>query len=508
MKKILNRIILVIGIIFIILILISNVLFDVRLADDISEYANVEFIHVANLALVCLLSVGITCILKKIKLIEKIKPKYRIIIIVAILLIYFIAQVIWINYRNASPGWDSGSVYEIAKGLYKGDYEAISSSTYAEKNPHQIPLAFMESLALKIQGSENFRIFQYFNAIANVAIVIAIALISKELMPDCKYTSMCLIIAFIPLSLLTTFIYGDIVGLAFALWSIFFLIKSKKQERWYYVLMSSVLLALAIICRKNMLIFAIAEVIYLILNIILEKPKLKKTLLSFLIAIAFLLISLVPSKIIIALIQNKYNINSANQAPATTYFYMGMTTGERGNGWYNSNADWVWDYPIDEAKEMYNKAIKERTKYLITHPIDLIKFYTTKNVSMYAENTYAGLFYNESFCFGYDEYKNIEKDEAVISFHERLQLYQKALMIIIFGFTLIMLIKNRKDISNEELLLLLVFIGGFLFHNIWEAKSRYIIPYLVILIPLASKGIETKLKDYKDEERKKRKSKT
>ena len=100
MKKILNRIILVIGIIFIILVLISNVLFDVRLADDISEYANVEFIHIANLALVCLLSVGLTCILKKIKLIEKIKPKYRIIIIVAILLIYFIAQVIWINYRN------------------------------------------------------------------------------------------------------------------------------------------------------------------------------------------------------------------------------------------------------------------------------------------------------------------------------------------------------------------------------------------------------------------------
>ena len=496
MRRVLNKLLLIIGIIFLILVLISNVLFDVRLANDLSEYANVEFIHVVNFILVCILSVGLTYLFKKVELIEKLKPKYKVIIVVAILVLYFIAQIGWINYRNASPGWDSGSVYEIAKDLYNGNSEEVTNSLYAEKHPHQIPLAFTESVILRIQRSDHFRIFQYFNALANVAIVLALFFISKELIPNSKYIALCLGLAFIPLSLLTTFIYGDIVGLAFALWSILFLIKSKKQERWYYVLISSALLAFAIICRKNMLIFAIAEVIYLILNIILEKHELKKTLLSILMILVFLIISIIPSKIIIALIQNKYGINAANQAPATTYLYIGMTTGERGNGWYNSNADWVWDYPIDEAKEMYNNAIKERTKFFITHPKDLIMFYATKNISMYAENTYAGLFYNESFSFGYDEYKNEEKDAIVISFQERLQLYQKALMIIVFTFALVILIKNRKEISNEELLLLLVFIGGFLFHNMWEAKSRYIIPYLVILIPLASKGLVAILKDY------------
>ena len=495
MKKIINRILLVIGIIFIALILISNILFDVRLTNDLSEYANIELIQITNLLLVAILSVGLTYLLKKVELIEKLKPKYRIFIVVSLLVLYFIAQVVWINYRNASPGWDSQAVYEIAKDMYEGK-ETIDFN-YAEKNPHQIPLAFMESLVMKVQGSQSFRIFQYINALANIAIIVAIFLITKELMPNSKYVAMCFIIAFIPLSLLSTFIYGDILGLACALWSIFFLIKSKKKQKWYYVLISGIFLAFAIIFRKNMLIFAIAETLYLLLNIISEKPKLKKALLSIAITIIFLLISIAPSKIIITLVQRKYNLNSNNQSPATTYIYIGMTSGERGNGWYNSNADWVWDYPIEEAKAMYNKAIKERSKYLITHPIELIKFYAKKNVSMYAENTYASLYYNESFCFGYDEYKDIEKDNIVISFHERLQLYQKALMIIIFSFTIIMLIKNRKELSNEEILLLLVFIGGFLFHNMWEAKSRYIIPYLIVLIPLASKGILTKVKPIK-----------
>lgn len=65
MKKIINRILLVIGIIFIALLLISNILFDCRLTNDLSEYANIELIQVTNLLLVAILSVGLTYLLKK-----------------------------------------------------------------------------------------------------------------------------------------------------------------------------------------------------------------------------------------------------------------------------------------------------------------------------------------------------------------------------------------------------------------------------------------------------------
>ena len=48
------------------------------------------------------------------------------------------------------------------------------------------------------------------------------------------------------------------------------------------------------------------------------------------------------------------------------------------------------------------------------------------------------------------------------------------------------MIQNRKNLSLDVLFLITIFIGGFAFHVLWEAKSRYIIPYILVLIPVAS----------------------
>lgn len=55
--------------------------------------------------------------------------------------------------------------------------------------------------------------------------------------------------------------------------------------------------------------------------------------------------------------------------------------------------------------------------------------------------------------------------------------------------TILAIFKYHNDLSNEVLLLIIVLIGGFLFHTIWEAKSRYIISYILVLIPVASISI-------------------
>ena len=66
----------------------------------------------------------------------------------------------------------------------------------------------------------------------------------------------------------------------------------------------------------------------------------------------------------------------------------------------------------------------------------------------------------------------------------------KIVTSFIFAISLLVIINRRKNITNEAILLIVIFIGGFLFHTIWEAKSRYIILYVVILIPLCSIEIE------------------
>jgi hypothetical protein len=71
-----------------------------------------------------------------------------------------------------------------------------------------------------------------------------------------------------------------------------------------------------------------------------------------------------------------------------------------------------------------------------------------------------------------------------------IAIYQKALINLIYGGGLIAVIKNRKNLNNECILLITIFIGGVLFHTMWEMKSRYTMPYVVMIIPIANIGIQ------------------
>ena len=47
--------------------------------------------------------------------------------------------------------------------------------------------------------------------------------------------------------------------------------------------------------------------------------------------------------------------------------------------------------------------------------------------------------------------------------------------------------KKREPLENE--ILLIVILGGILFHMLWEAKSRYVLPYFVMMLPMAAAGL-------------------
>lgn len=58
----------------------------------------------------------------------------------------------------------------------------------------------------------------------------------------------------------------------------------------------------------------------------------------------------------------------------------------------------------------------------------------------------------------------------------------------VYLFALLYLIANGKTIRMSGLLLGIAFLGGFLFHLVWEAKGQYAVTYFVLLIPYAVQG--------------------
>ena len=50
------------------------------------------------------------------------------------------------------------------------------------------------------------------------------------------------------------------------------------------------------------------------------------------------------------------------------------------------------------------------------------------------------------------------------------------------------MICNHKSLNDRMDLLIVTFVGGVLFHIMWEAKAQYTIAYFVLLVPLAING--------------------
>jgi hypothetical protein len=139
-------------------------------------------------------------------------------------------------------------------------------------------------------------------------------------------------------------------------------------------------------------------------------------------------------------------------------------------------------------------------------PIDFLDFYIRKERAMWTENTYASFLYNSSEnMWNYEDEEKMKKTDAILQKCENIAIIlNKSIMILVFGNAIITLIRYRSKISKDSLLLVIIFTGGFVFQMLWEAKSRYIIPYIVILFPLIgidnTKYIKEKIYKNKKEE--------
>lgn len=422
--------------------------------------------------------------------------KYKYIILAIIVLIYSIFQIVWINNRMAEPSTDQEKTYNAAVAIAEGNiYEEIQKDNnvaYFESYSQQFGTAFIWSIIFKLIGTTNFTVIQYSNVIANVITIFSIYLICKELSKKYnvnKYLGIILIITFVTLPLLSTFVYGDLSSLAFALLSIYFIMKYTNTGKIRNAIFSMCLMLLSYMLRMNTLIFILGIQIYLFIEILSKRENKKQIIVKSILILGFFCI-MIPASCVKSYYCNECDINPNRAFPKMGYLYMGMTESTN-PGWYNIGRGHIGFYlDREEANDIYADSIKERANYFKENPKYFLNFYVRKLSSIWTENTYAGLHHNYSNNFKNKETANKLIDENLKKYENMIYTYQKSLVFLIFGISLIVIIQNRKNISNEVILLLTVFIGGFLFHILWEAKSRYVIPYIIVLIPLATIEID------------------
>lgn len=482
----------IIGIIFLVIVIALNLIFTADL--DASEHITISYnniFYIIGLLVIGLIIYFVSNILNKYLYKDEKKKKLRKILFISAISIYIIADILWTIFVRAPIVGDQVHVNSMGQLFYRGyDEEIINSDTYAgiplgeyiQAYNQQIPQAFLYSLFFRLIHIDEFGTPRALNVIAIIIILVAIYKIGNMISKNHKVNKvrlMVLFLTFLSLPMLSTFVYGDIPSLAFALLSVYYMMKFVDYNKLKYFTLATIFSMIAYMFRMNSLIFVIATVIYLLFNLFtkITSKTVKENIINALLIVIFIVVSIVPAQIVNDYYINKYNLDKSKEYPNISYILMGMSESWRGNGWYNEDIGEPALKNPESSKEEYAEKIKDRLTYFSQNMGYTFRFYTMKLASMWSENTYSAVRLN-LLHESEDDYLNVIK--------EPLTFYQKALLILMCVCSIIVLIQNRKNLSVNVIYLLLIFMGGFAFHIIWEAKSRYIIPYIVVLIPIAS----------------------
>lgn len=308
---------------------------------------------------------------------------------------------------------------------------------------------------------------------------------------------------------------------------------------------SILFLTLSVMLRKNSLIPVIAVLLVLLFEALRpgRNGKMRLGLLIMAVCLAVTSVGILP------LVQKCYEKKAGNTlssgVTAMSYLAMGMQEASRGCGWYNGfNIDTYDTAGMDTAiaNEISRLAIDERLTYFREHPGYTADFYLHKHLSQWADGTYASRQATLATYGGRSAFfKEVYEGSLSGGYIEWCNAWQNVLYLGVLVFCIDSLKKRRKskvvghmadqtaghtagctadqtaghtagrtaDQMADQLgadrhdadrhgadrlyiyVGLIAVLGGFLFHTFWEANSRYIFSYSLLLMPYCGAGVYT-----------------
>ena len=309
------------------------------------------------------------------------KKKKNLIFKISIIF-YALFNIVWCIVVRPAIVADQIHACNLAQTFYSGDdskflfnqtYAGIPLIEYIQAYYQQITLAFVFSIFFKIIHFDGIGILRVLNIIGNLGIVFALFKICTQL--DKKYKTnkvllLFLIFTFFSLTMLSTFIYGDIPSIALCLFSVYFMMKYVENKKISNAILASFLTMIAYMMRMNSLIFIIATVMYLLFSFFnnFKTHSLKHNIVELIIVFTYILISILPSNLVKSYYINKYNLDKTKAYPSISYFLMAMEESPRANGWYNESIGEPALKNPQEKKVEYVDEIKNRLNYFKDNP--------------------------------------------------------------------------------------------------------------------------------------------
>ena len=413
-------------------------------------------------------------------------------ILMAVSLLWIIGMGIWWNVSlDRRPEGDQAFIYGAASYFLEGDYSFLAPGGYCQLYPQQLGLiALMEGL-FAIVGKYQYFVFQMICVFMGAGIVF----LGRELQKQWKVSLenrifyLIMMMGCLPLLFYTSWVYGDVPSIFFALLAALFLSKFTEHTKWYYgigVVVSSVL---AVMVRKNSIIFLIAMGIMAVIFAIKNKKAQVLLVVAAVVAASFL-----GEQGIYAMYESRSGQKIEGGLPVSSWIAMGMQEHRGVCGWYNNMPKQVaeecnWDFKATE--NIVNDIIKQRMSDFTSNPTYGAGFYGKKILTQWNAPLYQSVYFSAKYegeakpaSGGLIEglYETDAGFFGVLGYADGMQFLVYVGMLLFFVFGL------KKEENPMHYVLLVTIIGGFLFSILWEAKARYSFPYFIMMYPYAGLG--------------------
>lgn len=430
-------------------------------------------------------------------------------LLLPLLFVCSIVFIVWINAMKLNPETDQKMIHDIAIAILNNNISNYTSTAqYLFLYPFQFGLSLFVSIIYKLFGT-NYLFIEYINAFCSIVNLLIVYYISKIIFKNEKIqkTLVFLLAGFsVYWMFFNVHFYGNIIGLTLALISLLCVLLYLEKRKFYYLIFAGFSIAFSIIIKTNYNIFLCGIILILILDLI-KAWNIKTLALIPIFIISYFVINFSYNIVF----QKVTNLDTSNcGVPMISYIYMGMSEPtDLSPGWYNSSTVDLFrekNYNVQETSDSSKKLINDRLLYFAKNPQSFAKYYSEKIASTWLNPTFQTIWCSLPGV----RYRYYEEYANYISYHEKalsmvggklakveeicFDIYQ----IIIFIFAGLGILKVSKKFDLKQVIIPIIFIGGFLFHILWETKAIYVIQYYFILLPYAAFGINYILEKFEN----------
>ena len=391
------------------------------------------------------------------------------------------------------PISDSAKILNIAEEMTRGHYEEFRiNEGYLWRYPDQLGIILLYYVITLLAGDNNYIVLQFINLFAAAASGLIAKRAAELIWRDDRKSWIgigveLLYYAFVPFLLFTMYVYGTILGFTFSLFAFYMELLFLKSRSWKYAPGAALCIGLAVVFKTNSMIMMVAMLLFLLYDLVMEKRKRFA-----IVGIALILLfQLVFTQGIHGFMSMKSGYEISEGMPKLAWVAMALQNGGPAPGTWNGKSVSMFE----EAGYDYDKT-NQKAMASIRRSIE--RFGDDRSEALLWLGKKMAFQWNNPAFGAAQVLRNrpgkVPVPNAVKSLIYGITYYRMANAMdflqtgILAGGVFFFLLEDKRR-SREMLLPAVAFLGGFLFHIAWEAKSEYVLPYFLMLFPYSVRGV-------------------